>query len=53
MTKNIHLAVLIMAKNETKRLHVTLNSIKDTADSLVFYDTGSEDDTIDIARNFL
>jgi glycosyltransferase involved in cell wall biosynthesis len=52
MSKNPHIAVLIMAKNEKKRLLVTLESIKDTADSLVFYDTGSEDNTIEIARNF-
>jgi|UniRef100_A0A6C0IZ29 glycosyltransferase involved in cell wall biosynthesis len=52
MSKNPHIAVLIMAKNEKKRLHVTLNSIKHVADSLIFFDTGSEDDTISIAENF-
>ena len=53
MTKDkVHIAVLIMAKNEKKRLHVTLESIKNIADSLIFFDTGSEDNTIDIAREF-
>jgi glycosyltransferase involved in cell wall biosynthesis len=53
MTKNkIHIAVLIMAKNEKKRLHVTLESIKTFADSLIFFDTGSTDNTIEIARDF-
>jgi glycosyltransferase involved in cell wall biosynthesis len=48
----VHIGVLIMAKNETKRLHVTLESIKKFADSLIMYDTGSTDDTIEIAENF-
>ena len=52
MSKNPHIAVLIMAKNEKKRLLITLESIKKIADSLVFYDTGSEDNTIEIARDF-
>lgn len=47
-----HIAVLIMAKNETKRLHVTLNSVRNFANSLIMYDTGSTDNTIEIAENF-
>lgn len=49
---NVHIAVLMMVKNEHKRLHVSLESIKDTADSLVLFDTGSEDDTVKIATDF-
>ena len=49
---NLHIAVLMMVKNEKKRLHVTLESIKNFAKSLVLYDTGSEDNTIKIAKNF-
>lgn len=52
MTDNLHIAVLMMVKNEHKRLHVSLESVKDFADSIVIYDTGSTDDTIEIARNF-
>ena len=53
MSKNkVHIAVLIMAKNEKKRLHVTLESIKNLADSLIFFDTGSTDNTIEITRDF-
>jgi len=48
----VHIAVLMMVKNETKRLNVSLNSIKDFADSLVIFDTGSTDDTIEICKNF-
>ena len=48
----LHIAVLMMVKNEHERLHVTLESIKNFADSLILYDTGSEDDTIEIASKF-
>lgn len=48
----IHIAVLMMVKNEHKRLHVSLNSVKDFADSLIIYDTGSTDNTIEICKNF-
>ena len=48
----VHISILMMLKNETKRLHVSLNSIKDFADSLVVYDTGSTDDTIEICEKF-
>lgn len=47
-----HLSILIMAKNETKRLDITLQSIKKYANSVVFLDTGSTDDTIDIVTEF-
>jgi glycosyltransferase involved in cell wall biosynthesis len=50
--KQVHIAVLMMVKNEHKRLHVSLESIKNVANSLVLYDTGSTDDTIEIAQNF-
>lgn len=49
---SIHIAVLMMVKNEKKRLHVSLESIKDIADSLVLFDTGSTDNTIEIAESF-
>lgn len=48
----VHIAVLMMVKNETKRLHITLESIKNFANSLVLFDTGSTDNTIEIAKTF-
>ena len=48
----LHIAALIMVKNEHKRLHITLNSIKNFADSLIVFDTGSTDNTIDICKEF-
>lgn len=41
-----------MVKNESKRLQVTLDSIIGSIDSIVAYDTGSTDETIDILKNF-
>ena len=48
----VHIAVLLMVKNEKIRLPITLKSIKGIADSLVLFDTGSEDETIEIAKSF-
>lgn len=48
----VHISVLMMVKNEKKRLHVTLESIKNFADSLIMFDTGSEDNTIQITKDF-
>lgn len=48
----IHIAVLMMVKNEKKRLHVSLESVKDFANSLIIYDTGSTDETIQILKDF-
>jgi glycosyltransferase involved in cell wall biosynthesis len=49
---DVHIALLMMVKNEHKRLHVTLESIVGHVDSIVLYDTGSEDNTIQIAKTF-
>ena len=47
-----HIAVLIMCKNEKKRMRVSLESIKHIADSLVIFDTGSTDNTLEIIKEF-
>lgn len=52
MTKNVHIACLMMVKNEKKRLHVTLKSLENNIDSLVIYDTGSTDNTIQILKDW-
>ena len=51
MTK-VHIAVLMMLKNESARLHVSLESVKNFANSLVILDTGSTDNTIQICKDF-
>ena len=48
----VHITVFLMVKNEQKRLHVSLDSIRKFADSLCIFDTGSTDDTMNIIRNF-
>lgn len=52
MTTKVHITVALMVKNEKKRLHVTLESVKSFSDSICMYDTGSEDNTIQIAKDF-
>ena len=47
-----HIALLMMLKNEEKRLHVSLNSIVGYVDSMIIYDTGSTDNTINILKEF-
>jgi len=42
----------MMVKNEQKRLHVTLDSVIGHVDSLVVFDTGSTDNTVQILKNF-
>lgn len=50
--KTTRLAAVIMVKNESFRIHVTLNSILGFATTLVIYDTGSTDNTVDIIIEF-
>jgi len=47
----VHISALVMVKDEEKRIHVTLNSIIGL-DSLIVYDTGSTDKTIEIIQEF-
>ena len=51
-TKNPHISLLIMMKDEEERLHITLNSCLGHVDSIVAYDTGSTDNTIKILKEF-
>lgn len=46
------IGLLMMLKNEKKRLHVTLNSVIGNVDALIIFDTGSTDETLDIIQNF-
>lgn len=48
----VHIAALLMVKNEKKRLQITLNSVVGFVDSLVIFDTGSTDNTIEICKEF-
>jgi glycosyltransferase involved in cell wall biosynthesis len=53
----VHIGLLMMLKNEQKRLQVTLDSLIDDqkqckVDSIMVYDTGSTDNTLDILSEF-
>jgi len=50
--KKPHIALLMMMKNEHQRIHVTLESVIGHVDSIVAFDTGSTDNTIQIVRDF-
>lgn len=49
---NIHIACAIMCKNEEKRIVISLESIKTICKSIVIFDTGSTDKTIDIIKEW-
>lgn len=50
--KKPHIALLMMMKDEEKRLIVSLESVVGIVDSIVAYDTGSTDNTLQILRDF-
>jgi glycosyltransferase involved in cell wall biosynthesis len=51
-SKNAHIALLMMVKNESKRILNSLTSVLGTVKSVVIYDTGSTDNTIALIENF-
>ena len=46
------IGLLMMVKNEKKRIQVTLDSVKGYVDCLIIYDTGSTDNTREIIADF-
>lgn len=46
------LSVTIITKDEEDRLPICLESVKDLADEIVIFDSGSADKTVEIARQF-
>ena len=48
----VKIALLVMVKDESKRIAVTLNSTVGVIDMVIVYDTGSMDNTIDIIKEF-
>lgn len=47
-----HIALVMMVKNEEARIHVSLNSVVGTVNSMVIYDTGSSDRTTAVIEQF-
>lgn len=53
MTQNTHtLAIALIVKNEAHHLAACLETVQDLADEIVIMDSGSTDETLDIARRF-
>ena len=46
-----NIGLLMMVKNEHKRIKVSLDSVVGHVECFIIYDTGSEDDTIEIIKN--
>jgi len=46
------LALVMMVKNESKRINVTLDSVKGFVNKCIIMDTGSEDNTLDLIRSW-
>lgn len=50
--KKLPISVTIITKNEEDRLPQTLESVKDWVAEMVVVDSGSDDATVDVAKNF-
>lgn len=46
------IGALLMVKNESLRIHVSLESVKGQVEAVIIYDTGSTDNTLDIIKEF-
>ena len=46
------IAILIMVKNEREKIVLTLNSTKDISNIYFIYDTGSNDGTQDVIKDW-
>lgn len=46
------IATIMMVKDESKRIHVSLESVKEHTDALIIFDTGSVDNTTEIIKAF-
>lgn len=52
LSKKPSLGLVMMVKNEHKRITVSLDSVRDVVDCFIILDTGSDDDTINIIREY-
>jgi glycosyltransferase involved in cell wall biosynthesis len=50
--KKPHISLVMMLKNEEKRLEISLYSVLGVISSLIIYDTGSTDSTVSILKKF-
>jgi hypothetical protein len=47
------IALVMMIKNEEKRIEVSFDSVKDYTDTFIILDTGSTDSTIQICKDIV
>lgn len=51
MTERLPISVFIIAKNEADRIPLTIRSVRDWVDEVIVIDSGSEDDTVNVAES--
>ena len=51
MTAKLPISVFIIAKNEVDRIEKPILSVRDWVDEVIVIDSGSEDDTVEFAKN--
>ena len=51
MTDRLPISVFIIAKNEADRIPLTINSVRDWTDEVIVIDSGSGDDTVNVAES--
>lgn len=49
---DVQLAVVLMVKNEEKRIEVSLDSVKNEVDGIILFDTGSSDNTVSVVKKY-
>lgn len=52
MNEDIKISACYIVKNEEKNLRTSLKSLKDAVDEIIIVDTGSIDNTLEVAKNF-
>lgn len=52
LRSQVNIAVFLMVKNEEKRIKVSLDSVKDAVRSVVIFDTGSTDNTVQVLQEW-
>lgn len=49
---DVQIAVVLMVKNEEKRIEVSLDSVKNEVDGIILFDTGSSDNTVNVVKKY-
>lgn len=49
---SVSIGLVMIIKNEEKRITVTFDTVKDIVDAFIIFDTGSTDNTVDIVKNY-